>query len=114
MKVIFSKQAKEVYDYLQEKSSLTKTENMILDAINNKIEMIKINRHYGNHIAKRLIPREYKIRYNIKNLFRVELPSYWRMLYSLNNRNDQIEIIAFVLDILDHKEYNKKFRYRNK
>jgi len=34
------------------------------------------------------------------------------MLYTI--KGDQIEIVCFVLDIIDHKEYNKKFGYRNK
>jgi len=40
-------------------------------------------------------------------LFRVELPNFWRMYYTLTDDENQIEIIAFVLDILDHKEYDK-------
>lgn len=27
---------------------------------------------------------------------------------------DKIEIVAFVFDIFDHKEYDKRFRYRKK
>jgi len=53
-------------------------------------------------------------KYGVKNLFRVELPHYWRMLYTLTNGESEIEIIAFVLDIIDHKEYNKKFRYKKR
>ena len=83
---------------------------MILKAINQKIELIKQNIHYGNPIAKNLIPEEYKNKYKITNLFRVELPTFWRMLYTLTN-NEEIEIIAFVLDIIDHDNYNKKFGY---
>ena len=58
-------------------------------------------------IAKRLIPKEY----GVKNLFRVELPNFWRMIYALRTEENQIEIIAFVLDIFDHKKYNKRFGY---
>lgn len=86
---------------------------MILKAINNKKELIKQNIHYGNPIAKNLIPKEYKIQYQINNLFRVELPSFWRMLYTLTN-NEEVEIIAFVLDIIDHPTYNNKFKYKGR
>ena len=54
----------------------------------------------------------YKIKYEAKNLFRVELPSFWRMLYTLTDGESQIEIVAFVLDVLDHKDYDKKFGYK--
>jgi len=57
---------------------------------------------------------EYVEKYGITNLFRVELPNFWRMLYTLTNSESEIEIIAFVLDIIDHKKYNKKFGYKNK
>jgi hypothetical protein len=36
------------------------------------------------------------------------------MLYTLKEGETKIEIIAFVLDIIDHKLYNKKFGYRKK
>ncbi|MFZ2455999.1 MAG: hypothetical protein WAX07_05945 [Candidatus Altiarchaeia archaeon] len=48
------------------------------------------------------------------NLFRIELPNYWRMLYTLTSGESQIEIIAFVLDIMNHRNYDKKFGYKKK
>jgi len=113
-RVIFSPEAEEVYKHLNEEASKSKTENMILNAINKKVELIKSNVHYGNPIAKKLIPEEYKVKYNVSNLFRVELPNFWRMLYTLTDGETEIEIIAFVLDVIDHKDYNKKFGYKNK
>jgi len=89
-----------------------KTDQTILKAINKKVELIKANPHYGNPISKKLIPQEYKDKYNVTNLFRVELPNYWRMLYTLTDGESKIEIIAFVLDLIDHPTYNKKFGYK--
>ena len=113
-RVIFSPEAEEVYKHLNEQSSKSKTENMILNAIHKKVELIKSNVHYGNPIAKKLIPKEYITRYDVSNLFRVELPNFWRMLYTLTDGETEIEIIAFVLDVIDHKGYNKKLGYKNK
>lgn len=59
-------------------------------------------------------PREKLLKYGISNLFRVELPKFWRMLYTLTNGENEIEIIAFILDVLDHKRYDKKFGYKGK
>ena len=73
-----------------------------------------MNPHYGDPIAKNLIPKEYILKYGITNLFRVELSNFWRMLYTLTNDETEIEIVAFVLDIIDHKEYDKVFGYKNK
>ena len=114
VRVIFSPEAEEVYKYLNEQSPYSKTENMILNAVNKKIELVKSNVHYGNPISKKLIPEEYNIKYGVTNLFRVELPAFWRMLYTLTDGETEIEIIAFVLDVIDHEEYNKKFGYRGK
>jgi Txe/YoeB family toxin of Txe-Axe toxin-antitoxin module len=87
-------------------------EIQLLRSIKQKVEFIKNNPFYGEPIAKNLIPEEYKLKYKSINLFRVELSQFWRMLYTL--KGDEIEIVAFVLDIIDHPEYNKKFGYRKK
>jgi len=113
-RVILSPEAEEVYKYLNERSLKSKTEKTILNAINKKVELIKTNPHYGNPISRKLIPQEYLDKYDIKNLFRVELPNFWRMLYTLTDGESEIEIIAFVLDFVDHQNYDKKFRYKKK
>ena len=114
IKVIFSPEAEEVYKYLNEQAIKSKIEKSILNAVNKKIDIIKLNVHYGDPISKNLIPKQYIEKYGISNLFRVELPNFWRMLYTLTNSESEIEIIAFVLDIIDHKKYNKKFGYKNR
>lgn len=113
VRIIFSQDAEEVYKKLNSNAEKNKQSRMILNAINHKTDLIKTNIHYGNPIAKNLIPEEYKQKYSVTNLFRVELPAFWRMLYTLTN-NEEVEIIAFVLDILDHPEYNNKFGYTKK
>ena len=114
VKVVLSKEAEEVYKYLNREAPNSKNERTMLNAVNKKVELIKENFHYGEPISKKLIPKEYKLKYGVTNLFRVELPNFWRMLYTLTNGSSEIEIIAFVLDIVDHKKYNKKFGYKNK
>ncbi|MFA5929772.1 MAG: hypothetical protein WC861_02725, partial [Candidatus Micrarchaeia archaeon] len=72
---------------------------------------IKANLPYGEPIAKAKIPAEYIQKFGVNNLFWVSLPQDWRMLYTLT-ANGEVEIVAFVLDIMDHDKYNKKFGYR--
>jgi len=114
IRVIFSPEAEEVYKNLNAQAPVSKTERIILNALNNKVELIKANYHYGEPIAKNLIPEEYKIKYGITNLFRVELPLFWRMLYTLTDGETEIEIVAFILDVVDHNKYNKKFGYKKR
>ncbi len=109
-----SSEAEEVYKHLNEEASNSKIDRIILKAINQKVEFIKINPHYGDPIAKNLIPEEYHVKYGVTNLFRVELPAFWRMLYSLTNEANEIEVVAFILEITDHKNYDKIFGYRGK
>ena len=84
------------------------------NSIKKKVDLIKANPHYGDPISKKMIPVEYVEKYGITNLFRVELSNYWIMLYTLTDGESVVEIIAFVLDIVDHKTYDKKFGYRKK
>lgn len=94
----------------QLKEGKENTEEMqLLRSINQKKELIKANPFYGENIEKKKIP---KLRYNVQNLWRVELTGYWRMLYTI--KGNEVQIICFVLDILNHKKYNKIFGYKKK
>jgi len=121
IRVKLSAEAEEVYYYLnKELSEVERTgskrtsEVQILQAFEKKKEIIKINHHYGEPIAKNKIPDIYKTKYGITNLFWVELPHFWRFFYTLSEGDSEIEIIAFVLDIIDHKKYNKVFKYKSR
>ena len=119
IRVILLDEADSEYKKLNEivgqqiKEGKENTEEMqLLRSIKQKVAFIKANPFYGDNIPKALIPKEYIIKYNTKNLWRVELTNYWRMIYTI--KGDQIEVICFILDIIDHKEYDKKFGYKKK
>jgi hypothetical protein len=114
VRVILSEEAKEVYKYLNKQAPVSKVERTILNSVNSKIELIKNNYHYGEPISKKKIPKEYKEKYDVSNLFWVPLSNYWRMLYTLTSGETTIEIIAFVVDILNHPDYDKKFGYKKR
>ncbi|MCK5774060.1 MAG: hypothetical protein KAH57_09770, partial [Thermoplasmata archaeon] len=101
VRVILSEEAEEAYRYLNERSTESKIESSIFNSIKKKVDLVKANPHYGDPIAKKLIPIEYTDKYGVTNLFRVELSNHWRMLYTLTEGESVIEIIAFVLDIID-------------
>ena len=114
VRVILSPEAEVVYNDLNSKAGKTKIERSIFNSIKKKVELIKMNPHYGDPVPKDLIPNEYRVKYGVTNLFHVELASFWRMLYTLTNDETEVEIIAFVLDIVDHNEYDRKFGYKGK
>jgi hypothetical protein len=108
VRVILSQDAEEVYKHLVSESVNSKLEKAILQSIQKKVELIKLNFHYGEPIAKQKIPSKF----NVTNLFWVELANHWRLLYTLTNNDSDVEIIAFVLHISDHKTYDKVMKYK--
>ncbi len=101
VRIIIIDDAKAAYGRLKDKKQLKKS-------IEKKINLVRSDPFYGDNIPKRLIPGYY----NVQNLWRAELSSYHRLLYTI--RGDDTEIICFIVDILDHKRYDKRFGYRKK
>ena len=82
----------------------------LLNSIKQKIELLRDNPEYGVHIQKNKIPKEYVRDYDANNLWKVNLSGAWRMIYTI--RGKEVEIISLILDIMNHKDYEKKFGYR--
>ena len=116
--VKFDEKAYKEYEKLQKLSASGKhakkksTYSQLLNSINKAITNIKENPYYGNLIPKKYIPKGITNRYGTDKILRVSLVGYWRLLYTLVG--DEIRIIAFVLEFMDHVKYNKIFGYRNK
>jgi hypothetical protein len=109
VRIFLKGQAKEAYIELKKRQD--KESQSILRSFERVKEVLKSNPQYGDPIAKEKIPRTLN-ELGVKNLYRVELSNYWRMLYTLEG--DQVEIFLFVLNIVDHKEYNKLFGYKGR
>ena len=84
----------------------------LFNAINQKIELLKQNPQFGIHVTKDRIPRDYIIDYEVNNIWKIDLPSSWRLIYTL--KGTEVEILTIILDIFSHKDYDKKFGYRKK
>jgi len=113
VKIILLDEAKEEFERLnkiagwqKEKGIENSEEIRLINSIKSKIELLKRNPFFGDNFPKRLIPKNY----DVPNLWRIELSNFWRMIYTI--RGDNIEIICFVLNITDHKKYNKIFGYK--
>jgi len=79
------------------------TKKAVIKAIQN----IREDYRSGEYIPKKKIPKSYLEKYGINNLRVYDLPSAWRLLYSIIN--DEIEIISIVLDWMNHKDYEGLF-----
>ena len=84
----------------------------LLKAIERETENLRLNPNRGIQIPKDRIPQEYIIKYGVTNLWKINLPDYWRMIYTIVG--NEFEIISILLGFMNHKEYNKIFSYRNK
>lgn len=115
VRVILLAEAKTEYEKLNsivgkqiEEGKDSTAEIQLLRSIKQKRDLIKSNPFYGNNIEKAKIPKHF----DVQNLWRVELTGYWRMLYTI--KGDQVEIVCFVLEIVDHKKYDKLFGYKKR
>jgi len=118
IKVIITGDAKKEFDELNKivgieiNQGIEKSDHQILfKSLKQKIEFLKDNPQYGVHIEKRKIPSKYLKDYDVNNLWKVNLSGAWRMIYTI--RGTEIEVIALILDLLNHKNYDKKFGYKN-
>lgn len=82
----------------------------IKKAIKRAIRDIQENCQCGRQVKKNLIPSQLIRKYKISNLWIYNLPSSWRLLYSVTNL-ERIELVAVVLDWMNHKEYERLFRF---
>jgi len=85
------------------------SERELFKFINQALDNIEENAFCGIQIPKRLIPKEYIIKYGVKNVWKYDLPKAWRLIYSIVN--DEIVVVSLVLEWLDHKKYEKRFKY---
>lgn len=118
IKVILSEEADEEYQSLNEVVGEEKIKGVessfhqtLLRSINRVSDLLKKNPFAGNQIPKRQIPEKYINKYDADNLWRIELANRWRLIYTITG--DNVEVISFVLDIFDHKEYDKVFGYKH-
>ncbi|MFH1107549.1 MAG: hypothetical protein V1787_06695 [Candidatus Micrarchaeota archaeon] len=115
VRIILRGQAREEFEALNRISAeqtargeTNSEEIRLLKSIKQKAELLKANPEYGDNIPKRQIPKIL----NVSNLFRVELTGRWRMLYTLEG--NRVEVIAFILYIVDHPHYDRIFGNKKK
>ncbi|MBW2974591.1 hypothetical protein KY366_02640 [Candidatus Woesearchaeota archaeon] len=116
-KVIITGRAREEFDDLNEvvgeeiaKGITSSDHQTLLNSIKQKIDLLKVNPEYGIHIPKDRVPKEYVRDYDVGNLWKINLSGAWRMIYTI--RGSEVEIISLVLDIMNHRDYEERFRYK--
>jgi Txe/YoeB family toxin of Txe-Axe toxin-antitoxin module len=72
-------------------------------------EDLQKNAFCGIQIPKKQIPKDYIRKYQIDNLWKYNLPNAWRLVYSV--AADKVVVISIVIEWMDHKKYEKRFKY---
>ena len=89
---------------------LEKNNQVLFKQINMALDAIERNAFCSTNIPKRLIPKKWK---HFSNLWKYDLPSGWRLFYTVAAPDvpGSITVLAITLDWLDHKEYERLFKY---
>ncbi|MBI2043428.1 hypothetical protein HYT25_03500 [Candidatus Pacearchaeota archaeon] len=90
--------------------NLKEIDKDLYEQIDKATEEIRKNVFCGRNVKKELIPKSLIQKYGINNLWIYNLRSGWRLLYSVTSQN-KIEIIAIVLDWMNHKDYERLFKF---
>lgn len=119
VRVILSEEATEEYNELNrivgdelQRGVTSSVHQSIFRSIERVKTWLKENPFVGDQVKKGQIPNYYIAKYEVANLWRIELSNYWRLIYTI--QSNEVEIIDFVLDIIDHKKYDKIFGYRGR
>ena len=118
LRVMLSEEADEIFRELnkivgdeKKKDIDSSFHQTLLRSIKRAINLLKENPFSGDQIPKRIIPREYVKKYDVENLWRIELANRWRLIYTITG--NKLEIVSFVIDIFNHKNYDKTFGYKH-
>jgi len=65
---------------------------------------------HGEVVKKDRIPKVLRQRHGVENLFAVDLPSFWRLLYTIVR--DRGERYIVIVEIVDHRAYDRWFSGR--
>lgn len=105
--VVFAEpKLKKAFDRLKD----SKTEDRKLyEWIDRAIDDLAEDAFCGIQIPKKQIPKEYIRKYKIDNLWKYNLPNAWRLLYSV--AREEVIIISIIIEWMDHKEYERRFKY---
>lgn len=109
--VRFSREFSEEYAKLKRRAESGHGEAKYLVKIIDKgVAKLKRDREAGKRIPRRLIPRGYAAKYGVTNLWKLNLDRYWRMIYTIVG--NEVRLVSIIIEVLNHKKYDRKFGYR--
>jgi hypothetical protein len=95
--------------YTELKNSTSFEDKELHSILEKTILKITENPLCGIKIPHKLWPKEYISKYDIKILYKYDLPNGWRLTYTI--KGQKIEIISVIIEWFCHKKYERKFKY---
>jgi len=80
--------------------------------INEALDALKENKFAGILVAKKKIPKTYKQKYGITNLYKLNLRKNYRLTYILIGLNEGV--CPHIIEVMTHPEYLKRFGYKGR
>ena len=118
VKVAFVGDAKDLFIKLEslvkeesKKGKFNSDNQKIFNSILRSISRLKEDPQCGVQIKKKQIPNYYLDSFGVKNLWKLNLSNFWRLIYWVDG-SGKVSIVSFVIDIIDHDLYNKRFKYK--
>lgn len=90
---------------------LDKTSEIKKDVARN-IKLLKNDQIPGIHLKLSKVPKYYKNRHDLNTYYKVVLPQNWRLIYGILGINGQKK--ALLLELFDHKKYDKRFGFKKR
>lgn len=95
-------------DFMPVYSSLSKNEPLV-KAVREVVSHLRSDRIVGKRLIRKQIPQYYLKKHDVNAVFKVDLPGYWRLIYGVVEIHGEKK--ALIMEIFDHKRYNKRFGY---
>lgn len=81
----------------------------LFESLNAAIAKLRQNPLAGVQVPRTLWPASYIKSYGVDNLWKLNLPGAWRLVYTV--RGNEVEILAVLVEWMTHKEYERRFGY---
>jgi hypothetical protein len=82
----------------------------LLKIVDAGLDALKLNMFAGEKIERKKHPRYYVRKYGVNNLYKFNLDSSTRLIYTLVAEETGVAVV--ILEVLDHKKYEERFGYR--
>jgi hypothetical protein len=100
------KAVRDVADFI----SYLKKDSYLRLIVDKGLDVLKENMFAGQLVERKKFPKSYVQKFGINNLYKYNLDRSNRLVYTLVA--DESGVAVVVLEILNHKEYERRFGYK--